>query len=90
MTHSLRETASSLSQSATNVFRERADKKRREFVGIAKTHIESGVAGLADVIEKKVEDVIDIVPEASGIKPLVASAIMVMFSAVVEGMLAKA
>ena len=87
---SLRETASSLGQSATNVFRERAETKRREFVGVAKSHIEAGISGLADTIEKKVEDVIDIVPEASGVRPLISSAIKILLLSIVESVLAKA
>jgi len=90
ITGALRDAAASLSQSAGDVFRERAAKQRREFVGAAKSHIETGLTGLADTIEKKVEDVIEIVPEASGIRPLVSSAVKLLLSAIAEGMLTRA
>lgn len=90
MRRSLRETVSALGQSATDVFRERAEQKRREFVGVANSHIESGLSSLADTIEKKLDDVIDVAPVASAARPLISSAIKVLLLGLVESMLAKA
>jgi hypothetical protein len=87
---SVRDAISSISNSATEAFRERAEKKRQEFVGMARSQIQAGVSGLADMIETKVEGVIDVVPEASGARPLLASALKVLLLAAVEGVLAKA
>ena len=58
----LRESSSSLVDTATRVFRERAATKQREFMGAAQTHVAKGAAMLSDAIEQKLEDVIDRVP----------------------------
>jgi hypothetical protein len=87
---SLRETSNSLGRSATDAFRARAESKRQEFVGVAKSHIEAGVSNLADTIEKKLEGAIDIVPSGSSARPLVESAMKVLLAAALEGLIAKA
>jgi hypothetical protein len=61
----LRESSSSLVNTATRVFRERAATKQREFIGAAQTHVAKGAAMLSDAIEDKLEDVIDRVPGGS-------------------------
>ena len=61
----LRESSSSLVDTATRVFRERAATKQREFIGAAQTHVAKGAAMLSDAIEDKLEDVIDRVPGGS-------------------------
>ena len=55
----LRESSASLVDTATRVFRERAETKQREFMGAAQTHVAKGAAMLSDAIEQKLEDVID-------------------------------
>jgi hypothetical protein len=51
-------TGESLARSATNVFRDRAEAKRQEFVAVASSHIKAGATQLSDVIEKSVDDLI--------------------------------
>ena len=65
----LRESSSSLVDTATRVFRERAATKQREFIGTAQTHVAKGAAMLSDAIEDKLEDVIDRVPGGSEVAP---------------------
>ena len=71
MTLPLRESSSSLVDTATRVFRERAATKQREFIGAAQTHVAKGAAMLSDAIEDKLEDVIDRVPGGSQVRPLI-------------------
>jgi hypothetical protein len=49
----LRESLDSLVQSATKVFRERAEAKRREFVDVAQSQVTRGATMLSDEIGKK-------------------------------------
>jgi hypothetical protein len=49
----LRESSSSLVDTATRVFRERAATKQREFIGAAQTQLAKGAAMLSDAIEDK-------------------------------------
>ena len=67
----LRESSVSLVDTATRVFRERAEIKQREFMGAAQTHVAKGAAMLSDAIEQKLEDVIDRVPGGSEVRPLI-------------------
>ena len=67
----LRESSSSLVDTATRVFRERAATKQREFMGAAQTQVAKGAAMLSDAIEDKLEDVIDRVPGGSQVRPLI-------------------
>jgi hypothetical protein len=67
----LRESSSSLVDTATRVFRERAATKQREFIGAAQTHVAKGAAMLSDAIEQKLEDVIDRVTGGSQVRPLI-------------------
>ena len=62
LTSPLRESSSSLVNSATKVFRERAEAKRREFVDAAQAQVATGAAKLSDEIERRLESVIDRVP----------------------------
>ena len=56
VTLSLRESSSSLVDSATRVFRERAATKQREFMGAAQTHVANGAAMRSDAIENKLKE----------------------------------
>jgi hypothetical protein len=73
----VRESSSSLVDTTTRVFRERAATKQREFIGAAQTHIAKGAAMLSDAIEDKLEDVIDRVPGGSQVRPLIESTVQV-------------
>jgi hypothetical protein len=71
----LRESSSSLVDTATRVFRERAATKQREFIGAAQTQVAKGAAMLSDAIEDKLEDVIDRVRGGSQVRPLIESTV---------------
>jgi hypothetical protein len=71
----LRESSSSLVDTATRVFRERAATKQRQFIGAAQTHVAKGAAMLSDAIEDKLEDLIDRVPGGSQVRPLIESVV---------------
>jgi hypothetical protein len=75
LTSPLRDSSSSLVDSATKVFRERAEAKRREFVGVAQVQVARGAAQLSDEIERRLESVVDRVPGGIQVRPLIASAI---------------
>ena len=83
----LTESSSSLVDSATRVLRERAEAKRREFVGAAQAQVVSGAEKLSDEIERRVEDVIVGVPGGFQARPLIASAIQIALAAVLENLL---
>jgi hypothetical protein len=89
LTSPLRETSASLVESATKVLQERAEAKRREFVGVAQAHIATGVAKFSDEVERKLENVIDRVPGGTEVRPLIESAILIALSAALEGLLRK-
>ena len=71
LTSPLRELSSSLIDSATKVFRERAEAKRREFVGAAQAQVATGAAKLSDEIERRLENVIGRVPGGTEVRPLI-------------------
>ena len=71
----LRESSSSLVDTATRVFRERAATKQRQFIGAAQTHVAKGAAMLSDATEDKLEDLIDRVPGGSQVRPLIESVV---------------
>ncbi len=81
------QSSSSLVDSATRVLRERAEAKRREFVGAAQTQVVSGAEKLSDEIERRVEEVIVGVPGGLQARPLIASAIQIGLAAVLESLL---
>jgi hypothetical protein len=85
----LRESSESLVDSASRVFRERAALKRRELVRAAQARIAAGAEGLADELERKLDDVVDQVPGGSEVRPLIASAIQIALTAALEGLLRK-
>ena len=80
----LRESSSSLVDTATRVFRERAATKQREFMGAAQTHVAKGAAMLSDAIEDKLEDVIDRVPGGSQVRPLIESTVQIALATAVH------
>jgi hypothetical protein len=59
VTAPLRDSSDSIVQSATKVFRERAEAKRREFVDVAQSQVATGATILSDEIGKKLESVTD-------------------------------
>jgi len=89
VTSPLRESSSSLVDTATRVFRERAATKQREFIGAAQTQVAKGAAMLSDAIEDKLEDVIDRVPGGSQVRPLIESTVQVALASALEALLQK-
>jgi Protein of unknown function (DUF3618) len=89
LTLPLRDSSSSLVDSATKVFRERAEAKRREFVGVAQVQVARGAAQLSDEIERRLENVIDRVPGGIEVRPLIASAIQIALASALEGLLSR-
>src|ERR1700729_217130 len=85
----LRDSSSSLVDTATRVFRERAATKQREFMGAAQTHVAKGAAMLSDAIEDKLEDVIDRVPGGSQVRPLIESTVQVALATALEALLER-
>jgi hypothetical protein len=89
LTAPIRESSESILDSATRVFRERAEAKRREFVGVAQAQVASGAAMLSDQIEKRLETVIDRVPGGINVRPLIESSIQIALAAALEGLLRR-
>jgi hypothetical protein len=89
VTAPLRDSSESIVQSATKVFRERAEAKRREFVDVAQAQVATGAAMLSDEIEKKLENVIGRVPGGIKVRPLIESSIQVALAAALEGLLRR-
>jgi hypothetical protein len=89
LTSPLRDSSSSLVDSATKVFRERAEAKRREFVGVAQVQVARGAAQLSDEIERRLESVVDRVPGGIEVRPLIASAVQIALASALEGLLSR-
>jgi hypothetical protein len=89
LTSPLRESSEAILDSATRVFRERAEAKRREFVDVAQAQVATGAAMLSDEIEKKIENMIDRVPGGIKVRPLIESSIQVALAAALEGLLRR-
>jgi hypothetical protein len=89
LTSPLTESSSSLVDSATKVFRERAEAKKREFIGVAQVQVAMGAARLSDEIEKRLEKAIDHVPGGTEVRPLIESAIQIALASVLEGLLRR-
>ena len=87
LTGPIRQSSDSLVDSATRVFRERAEAKRQAFVDVAQTQVATGAARLSDEIEKKLGNVIDRVPGGIQVRPLIESALQVALATVLEGLL---
>ena len=85
----LRETSDSIVGSATKVFRERAEEKRREFVDVAQSQVATGARMLSDEIGRKLETIIDRVPGGINVRPLIESSVQVALAAALEGLLRK-
>lgn len=83
----LRKSSSSLVDTATRVFRERAMTKQRDFIGVAQTHVAKGAAIVSDAIEDKLEDVIDRVPGGSQVRPLINSTVQMALATALEALL---
>jgi hypothetical protein len=89
LTSPLRESSDSLVESASRVFRDRAELKRRELVRVAQAHIATGAERLSDKVESKLDDVVGQLPGGSEVRPLIASAIQIALTAALEGLLRK-
>jgi hypothetical protein len=85
----LRESSDSIVQSATKVFRQRAQAKRREFVDVAQSQVATGATMLSDEIGKKLETYIDRLPGGINVRPLIESSVQVALAAALEGLLRK-
>ena len=85
----LREASDSIVQSATNVFRQRAEAKRREFVDVAQSQVATGATMLSHEIGKKLESYIDRLPGGINVRPLIESSVQVALAAALEGLLRK-
>src|SRR3984957_19592197 len=75
--------------SATRVFRERAEAKRREFVDVAQSQVATGATMLSDEIGKKLETYIDRLPGGINVRPLIESSVQIALAAALEGLLRK-
>jgi hypothetical protein len=89
LTGPLKESSVSIVESATQVFRERAEAKRRQFVHVAQAQVASGAAKLSDEIENKLEGLIDRVPGGMNVRPLIEASIQVALAAALEGLLRR-
>jgi hypothetical protein len=89
VTEPLRDSSDSIVHSATKVFRERADIKRREFVDVAQSQVAAGATMLSDEIGKRLENVIDRLPGGINVRPLIESSVQVALAAALEGLLRK-
>ncbi len=85
----MRQSSESIVGSATRVLRERAEAKRRQFVGVAQSQVATGAALLSDEIEKRLESYIDGVPGGIQVRPLIESAIQIALAAALEGLLRR-
>jgi hypothetical protein len=85
----LRDSSDSIVQSATKVFRDRAEAKRREFVDVAQSQVATGATMLSDEIGKKLETYIDRLPGGINVRPLIESSVQVALAAALEGLLRK-
>ena len=83
----LRESSASVVDSATRVFRERAELKRRELVRQAQAQVAAGATRLSDELERKLDDVVGQVPGGVELGPIIASAIQIALTAALEGLL---
>jgi hypothetical protein len=81
------ESSSSLVDSAASVLRQRAEAKKREFIGTAQARVISGAEQLSDEIERRVENIIVGVPGGNQARPLIASAIQIGLAALLENLL---
>jgi hypothetical protein len=89
LTTPLRDSSESIVQSATKVFQERAEAKRREFADAAQSQVATGATMLSDEIGKKLETIIDRVPGGINVRPLIESSIQVALAAALEGRLRR-
>jgi hypothetical protein len=89
LTGPLSESSDSIVNSATRVFRARAEAKRREFVGVAQAQAATGAAMLSDEIEKQLENIVDRAPGGAKVRPLIEASIQVVLAAALEGLLRR-
>jgi len=84
---SVRDAAGALARSASDVFRDRAEAKRRALVSMASSHIQAGATQLSNAIENGVDDLIGNIPAAPAARPLIESAIQMALFMAVEALL---
>jgi hypothetical protein len=89
LTTSLRESSDSLFETASRVFRERAETKRREFLDVARSQVAAGATMLSDEIEKKLEGVVERAPGGPKVRSLIESSIQVALAAALEGLFSR-
>ena len=82
----LRDSSDSIVQSATKVFRERAEAKRQEFVDVAQSQVATGATRLSDEISKKLETYIDRLPGGINVRPLIESSVQIALAAALESL----
>lgn len=82
----LRDSSDSILESASKVFRERAEAKRRQFVAVARSQVASGAAMLSECIERKLVGIIDRAPGGFQVRSLIESSIQVALAAALEGL----
>ena len=87
LTSPLTESTSSIVGSATKVFRERAEAKKREFIAAAQAQVATGAASLSDEIERRLENAIDYVPGGTEVRPLIEATIQIALVSVLEGLM---
>jgi hypothetical protein len=85
----MRQSSESIVGSATRVLRDRAEAKRREFVGVAQSQVATGAALLSDQIERGLESYIDRVPGGIQVRPLIESSIQIALAAALEALLRR-
>lgn len=85
----LRDAAASLARSATDVFRDRAQRKRQEFMGAAKPHIEAGASHISDIIGKGVDNLVGQIPANAEMRPVIQSAIQTLLFTALNAILPR-
>src|SRR5260370_11624 len=85
----VRDSAGSIVESGTKVFREGAEAKRREFVDVAQSQVATGATMLSDEIGKKLENYIDRLPSGINVRPLIESSVQIALAAALEALLRK-
>jgi hypothetical protein len=86
----LHQTFSSLAQSARNSFNAHAAAKREDFVRAAEAHLTAGAGQLSGAVEKKLGDVVSLVPAPVEARPLIESALQLLLVSAMEAIFAKA
>ncbi len=89
LTEMMRESSESIVDSATRVLRKRAEAKRRQFVDIAQSQVETGAEFLSDQIEKGLETYIGRAPVGMQVRPLIESSVQLALAAALEALVRR-